>query len=179
MEPIYIENYTAQGWVARMIREISWVNPQQARAECFMSEVPRQYQYIENGPVYESVEMHPLVKLLMEKINNEFGYELNVCFLNYYADQKKALGWHADDSEPIDQSQPIAVVSFGQPREIWWKPNDYKGVIPHEWRQLLADGSLFIMPAGMQDTHKHKIPKGDREMGPRISLTYRSWRKDF
>jgi alkylated DNA repair dioxygenase AlkB len=144
-----------------------------------MSFIPRQYQYIENGPVYDSIDMHPLVTELMDRINEEFGYSLDVCFLNYYADQKKALGWHADDSEPIDQTQPIAVISFGQPREIWWKPNDFKGVIPHEWRQLLGDGSLFIMPAGMQDTHKHRIPKGDHEMGPRISLTYRAWRKDI
>jgi len=177
MKPIYTAGYTEGNMVSRLINEVNWVNAQKARGECFMSHVPRQYQYIENGPVYDSISMHPLVDELMQKVNKEFGYGLDVCFLNYYTDQTKALGWHADDSEPIDQTQPIAVISFGQPREIWWKPNEYTGVVPQEWRQLLGDGSLFVMPAGMQDTHKHRIPKGDRVMGPRISLTYRAWKK--
>lgn len=176
MKPVYIPSYTDGGKVEKLISDVSWVNPQFARAECFMSDTPRQYQYIDNGPVYASISFHPLVKEIMMKINSEFGYGLDVCFLNYYLDHTKALGWHADDSEPINQAEPIAVVSFGQAREIWWKPNDYKGVIPEDWRQLLGDGSLFVMPAGMQDTYKHRIPKGDTKMGPRISLTYRAWR---
>jgi len=126
--------------------------------------------------VFNLKNIPPVGKL---KINNDFGYDLNVCFLNYYLDQTKALGWHADDSEPIDQSNPIAVVSLGEKRELWIKPFDYKGVIPTEWRYPLNDGSLFIMPPGFQSTHKHKIPKGDRVMGSRISLTYRRWRADY
>ena len=180
MEPSYFKDYVRFNEPGvrfdRLLKEVNWVNPQQARKECFMSEVPREYQYIENGPVYKSVEFHPLIDAIMKVINAEYGFDLNVCFLNYYADQTKALGWHADDAEQIDQGQPIAVVSFGEPREIWWKPKAYKGTIPEEWRQKLADGSLFIMPAGFQNEYLHRIPKGDREMGGRISLTYRSWK---
>jgi alkylated DNA repair dioxygenase AlkB len=98
---------------------------QYARRECFMSDEPKEYQYIENGPIYESIPFHPLVKYIMNKINNEFGYKLDVCFLNFYIDKSKALGWHADDSPEIDQTQPIVVVSFGSEREIWWKPMDF------------------------------------------------------
>lgn len=178
MKPIYRENYIKSDMNIFDIlsSKVEWVNSQSARMECFMSNIPREYQYIENGPVYSSIEFHPLVETFMQFINNEYGYGLNVCFLNYYLDEKKALGWHADDSIMIDQTDPIAVISFGQPREIWWKPNDFKGNIPDEWKQELGNGSLFLMPAGMQDTHKHKIPKGDRPMGPRISLTYRKWK---
>ncbi len=38
---------------------------------------------------------------------------------------------------------------------------------------IVEPGSLFIMPPGMQHTHEHRIPKGDRAMGGRISLTFR------
>jgi hypothetical protein len=31
------------------------------------------------------------------------------------------------------------------------------------------------MLPGMQDTHYHRIPKSDREVGPRISLTFRGY----
>ncbi len=56
------------------------------------------------------------------------------------------------------------------------KLKEYKGDIPKEQRILLQDGSLFLMPAGYQDTHLHKIPKHDRECKWRISLTFRSFK---
>lgn len=174
----YISSFVEGNKIDTLINEINWVDDQFARRECFMSDTDKEYQYIENGPVYKSMNFHPLVKEIMLKINEEYGYKLDVCFLNYYTDAKKALGWHADDSHPIDQTQPIAVVSFGAEREIWWKPMDFQGNIPDDWKQKLADGSLFIMEAGMQDTHKHRIPRCDRECGPRISLTFRCWKKD-
>ena len=75
----------------------------------------------------------------------------------------------------MDHDHPIAVVSFGQAREIWWKPQKDTGPVPADQRQLLAHGSLFMMPAGMQRTHFHKIPKGGRKMEPRVSLTFRHY----
>jgi alkylated DNA repair dioxygenase AlkB len=191
ISPIYVPNYIV-GSVQRMfgvddsievpyidhlIERVPWVNEQERRRECFMSNVPREYQYIPDGPIYKSVLFESLVQTVMEKINSDYGYRMNVCFLNYYQDQTKALGWHADDAKEIDQSQPICVVTFGQAREIWWRKKGEKGDVPAEQRKLLEDGSLFIMPAGMQDTHFHRIPKGDRAMGPRVSLTYRCWKE--
>jgi alkylated DNA repair dioxygenase AlkB len=101
--------------------------------------------------------------------------EYNVCFLNRYDDAHKQLGWHSDDSPGMLHEHPIAVVSFGEPRDIWWRPKDFKGVIPEEWRQRLGNGSVFVMPPGFQLTHQHRIPKGDREMGCRVSLTFRRY----
>jgi len=71
----------------------------------------------------------------------------------------------------------IHVVSFGVEREIWWKEKEFKGLVPQENRQLLKSGSIFIMPAGFQANHFHKIPKADREVGPRVSLTFRNYKK--
>lgn len=68
------------------------------------------------------------------------------------------------------------VLSFGQKREIWWKPKGQKGEVPLDQRQLLENGSCFITPAGFQDNYFHRIPKGNRTMAPRILLTYRCWK---
>jgi alkylated DNA repair dioxygenase AlkB len=95
--------------------------------------------------------------------------------LNYYENEKNALGWHKDDSHPIDHSQPIAVVSFGAERQIWVKHESYKGEIPDNDRYTLGNGSLFIMPAGYQTEYMHKIPKHDRPCGARVSLTFRRY----
>jgi len=46
-------------------------------------------------------------------------------------------------------------------------------------RIFLEPGSLFLMKAGMQDTHYHRIPKaGFVVTKPRISLTYRGLFKE-
>lgn len=98
------------------------------------------------------------------------------CFLNRYDHDRQALGWHSDDSDIMDHTKAVVVVSFGEPREIWWRKKGDKGVVPTENRQLLEPGSLFVMPPGFQQTHEHRIPKGDRPMQTRISLTFRAFK---
>ena len=182
---------------------VPWVEVRPTRKECFMSLTPRTYSYGNKGTgdqEYHSVEFVPEIRRLMIVLNTELGAEFNVCFLNYYEDEKNHLGWHADDFVGMREDQPIAVVSFGAEREIWVKPKKVpcwvcvehpgavcpackgsgqlinKGTIPPDQRFLLQNGSLFIMPAGYQDTHLHRIPKHDRPCGPRISLTFRSFK---
>ena len=48
-------------------------------------------------------------------------------------------------------------------------------VIPVE-RLGLGNGSAAVMARGMQRGWQHRIPKSDRQVGPRISLTYRGYR---
>ena len=97
----------------------------------------------------------------------------NVCFLNRYDDEKNALGWHSDDSPDTSDAHPISVVSFGEPREIWWRKTGTKGIVPESNRKLLEPGSLFVMPPGFQSEFEHRIPKGSRGMDTRVSLTFR------
>ena len=167
-----------------ILNEAGWISEQERRRECFMAYQPTDYQYLpmDGAPVYHSLPYHPLVAEIEKHINAEFECRMDLCFLNHYADQRQALGWHADDADIIDQSQPIVVVSLGAVRDIWTRPSiivegervSHKGEIPHEWRHSLGNGSVFVMPPGFQNTHQHRIPKGDRAMGGRISLTYRS-----
>lgn len=154
---------------------LPWETKRTARHEYFMSETKIEYSY-GNNIHYQSKPMSFFVKSIMESINKDYGIKLNACFLNKYDDQFQHLGWHADDFEGMDQGQSIAVVSFGAEREIWTKPKEHKGEIPDEWKYLLKQGSLFMMPVGFQDTHFHRIPKHSAPCGWRISLTYRSFK---
>lgn len=56
-----------------------------------------------------------------------------------------------------------------------WLQAPPNGKQPANQRLSLAEGSVFIMPPGYQDTHLHRIPKHDRPCGWRISLTFRSF----
>lgn len=190
--PIYLRNF-AEVYDIDPVDDVPWGTFTDARNECFMALKPTLYTYGSGKGVrtYESVPFQPWVLKAMNALNvvsyiesDGVGlaaravdpiYSYNVCFLNRYENEKQHLGWHADDSPGMDHDHPIAVLSFGQPREIWWRANDQKGVIPEDQKQLLESGSLFVMRPGFQRTHQHRIPKGDRTMAPRISLTFRHY----
>jgi alkylated DNA repair dioxygenase AlkB len=173
---MYLENYSNLS-ENQLRDEIAWWKRTETRMEYFMADSKLSYSYGEGRGVreYFSEPYHPIVKQLQDKLNTEFGAAYNVCFLNRYDNQKNHLGWHADDSAAVDMDHPIAVVSVGAEREIWVRENGAVGVTPMKDRYLLRSNSLFIMPAGYQATHQHRIPKCDRECGMRISLTFRRY----
>jgi alkylated DNA repair dioxygenase AlkB len=175
MIPTYIPNYCESLYTT--LEGLDWLSTGAPREEYFMSDQHMEYTYGRGRGerTYSSSEFHPVVKELMERMNVDFSSQYDICFLNYYIEQRKWLGWHADDSVEMDMNHPIAVVSFGSEREIHWKHKDYKGHLPAEQRQILGDGSLFIMPAGFQRDHLHKIPKHNQPCEGRISLTFRHY----
>lgn len=177
MNELYYRNNYSNLSLEQLQNEIAWWNRTDTRLEYFMADSKLSYSYGSGNGIreYFSEPYHSVVKELQNKLNDDFGVNYNVCFLNRYDDQKMHLGWHADDSPKVDVSHPIAVVSVGAEREIWVRPNGSTGVVPPEDRYLLRSNSLFIMPKGYQATHQHRIPKCDRACGIRISLTFRRY----
>lgn len=159
-----------------LLENLTWLEVTPARKEFFMSDKPRTYAYktFDGLRHYSSTSFAEVVERYRLFLNVP-GVNYNVCFLNRYDDDRNHLGWHADDSPEMDHDHPIAVVSFGAEREIWWKPKTHKGTVPPEWRQLLGHGSIFTMPAGFQREFLHRIPKCAHRCGPRVSLTFRRY----
>ena len=93
--------------------------------------------------------------------------------MNRYLNQRDHLGWHADDSPEMDDERPIASISLGVEREIWFKPKD--GDASTVEKVKLGNGSLCLMGAGMQKEFLHRIPKAGFLCGERISLTFRGY----
>ena len=147
------------------------------RSEYYCNDYPDPYVYGRGRGrrLYEPRPWHPAVVAIRTALETHTSVRFEVCFLNRYDDGSDHLGWHADDHEGTDHTRPIAVVSFGAAREIWWRPNGATGEAPADCRQLLSNRSLFIMPPGFQSTHQHRIPKADRVCGPRVSLTFRAF----
>lgn len=165
--------------VETLHEEVPWTRRTDTRLEAFMAHQTLTYTYGSGNGVrsYESVPFTPTVLDAMDKVNwwlsGSISAPMNVCFLNLYLDQRDHLGWHADDSPGTDHDAPIVVASFGATREIWWRAKGETGTVPLNQRQPLASGSIFVMPPGMQRTHQHRIPKADRPVGVRISMTFR------
>ena len=102
------------------------------------------------------------------------GVRLEVCFANRYLNQRDQLGWHADDSPEMDDERPIAVVSLGVEREIWFR-QQHHSLGPTVEKLKLEHGSLCLMLPGMQLSWEHRIPKASFQCGTRISLVYRGY----
>lgn len=121
---------------------------------------------------YKPKAWHPAILAIKAAVEAALNTRFEVAFLNGYENSRDHLGAHADDSPEMDDARPIAIVTLGAEREIWFMPNtDMKDIT----KVMLQHGSLCVMAAGMQDTHKHRIPKAGFECGPRISLTFRGY----
>lgn len=145
------------------------------RREYYANDVEVPYVYGKGAGVREYLPQpwHALMRDIQERLQAHCGCRFEVCFLNGYENQSDHLGWHADDSPEMDDDRPIAIVSLGVAREIWFCPqNNTKDV----QKLLLQPGSLCLMHAGMQDTHYHRIPKAGFLCGERISLTFRGYK---
>lgn len=151
--------------------EIAWEQRDAPRKECFMSTKSSPYTYGKGAGerTYHPNAFTSIVNCISGMTDHYDCGGFDLCFANYYGGPRDHLGWHADDSPYIDHTAPIAVVSVGAEREIWFRENG-SDVIE---KLVLTDGSLLIMKPGMQMTHQHRIPKHGAECGARLSLTFR------
>lgn len=175
-EPNFIANPDV--CLERLWSELAWVqHPQVPRREYYIPNVTLPYTYGSGRGVrtYAPQPTHELVEEIRSSIERVVNTTFDVCFLNGYADQSDQLGWHSDNSPEMDDDRPIAIVSFGVEREIWFCPIGNKLAIT---KLKLGDGSLCIMSKGMQDTHMHRIPKAGFKCGRRVSLTFRGFSRD-
>lgn len=163
----------------RLWAELDWVRVGSTpRSEYYCNDVEVSYTYGKGAGVreYKVQPYHPDILAIKSKLEAQTGTKFEACFLNGYGDGSDHLGWHADDSPEMDDERPIAIISLGAEREIWFRPAPRDGAVDEVTKLKLASGSLCLMKPGMQDTHHHRIPKsGVQNCGPRISLTFRGY----
>lgn len=120
--------------------------------------------------IYVQTGEPPTLKLLWDRVMNCIVSDLEFCAVNFYENERSALEWHSDDSPSIDQRRPIAILSVGASRTLWFRPTADPRL---EEPVQLECGSLLIMSAGMQNRYQHCVRKEIRPIGPRLSITFR------
>jgi alkylated DNA repair dioxygenase AlkB len=101
-------------------------------------------------------------------------HKFNSCLLNLYHDGDQGMGWHSDDEIELEQSAPIASISFGGERKFSFK---------HKFEKIgasvvLENGSVLLMHAPTQHFWQHSLTKTKRSVLPRINLTFRAIRQE-
>ena len=165
----------ADYWCQALRTDLAWTrHGTTPRMEYYHSVLGLPYSYgvKEFARTYESQPTTPALECLWDIAEQEAGCPFDVCFLNRYLDQSDHLGWHSDNSPEMDDGRPIAIISLGVEREIWFRAIGSTDAVQ---KLKLEHGSLCLMHAGMQDTHQHRIPKAGRKCGERISLTFRGY----
>lgn len=156
--------------------DLAWVRRDSTpRLEYYCNDFNLPYTYGSGRGVRE-YQPQPYTDTIAEiraKVEEMAACSFETCFLNRYLNQKDHLGWHADDSPEMDDERPIAIVTFGVTREIWFRENGSETIE----KLPLESGSVCLMLPGMQDTHQHRIPKAGFLCGERISLTFRGYNK--
>jgi alkylated DNA repair dioxygenase AlkB len=171
----YIPDFLTNPDYFEYLKELAWVRRDNTpRMEYYINSVNVPYTYGkgEFARTYEPQPMDMTLSIIKASVEVRFNTTFEVCFLNRYLNQKDHLGWHSDNSPEMDDSRPIAIVSFGVERDIWFRPIGSSDDIT---KLKLGNGSLCLMAPGMQDTHQHRIPKASFHCGERISLTFRGY----
>jgi alkylated DNA repair dioxygenase AlkB len=139
---------------------------------CHDLNLPYTYGAGRGERTYDPQPYHPALLAAKHKLEDFTNVPFEVLFLNCYDGPRDHLGNHRDYS---DSTRPIAIISLGAERDIWFTPqSDVKD--PSKRHVLkLQHGSLCLMLPGMQEEWFHRIPKASFECGPRISGTWRGY----
>lgn len=107
-----------------LLEELAWVRiGLTPRSEYYCNDTNVPYTY-GTGQFARTYEVQPYSQAILDiraAIEIEAKANLDVCFLNHYHDSSDQLGWHADDSPEMDYARPIAIVSLGAKREIYFR----------------------------------------------------------
>lgn len=113
-----------------------------------------------------------------EKIDEDSFFD--TLLLNYYRDGNDYISAHSDNEKNLDTEYPIVCLSLGETRNLNIRKKISHGESSHKddnflKRYELAHGDIFIMFPGMQNKYTHEIPKSQKNMSPRISITARRY----
>ena len=112
----------------------------------------------------------PELQEIVSGISAALGFTPNNCLINYYPDGKSKMGYHADQTDILEDGTGIAIVSVGETRILRFKNIQH----PAELVDFpLNAGSLIYMTQAVQNEWLHAIPATDTNYG-RMSLTFRS-----
>ncbi len=172
---VYEENVIPAGqaaqWHALLLDSPIWRQQRRVMYEREL-DVPRLTAHfaVEDGALPE-----PLANAL-EQVRAITGEQFNSIGLNLYRDEHDSVAMHNDRLGDLHEGHPIALISLGETRRMHIRNKKH---VPARRLDLdLAAGSLLLMSWETQLHYDHGIPKQPHPLGPRISLAFRTRKRD-
>jgi alkylated DNA repair dioxygenase AlkB len=103
---------------------------------------------------------------------DELGEPFRTAGLCLYRDGRDSVAWHGDTfGRGSTHDTMVAIISVGSPRALLLRP---RGGGPTAVRHELGHGDLIVMGGSCQRTWEHAVPKTAKNVGPRISIQFRT-----
>ncbi len=166
-------------WYSQLNNHLIWERPllrvygssyKSPRLTTFLGEENISYKY--SGHTHLAKGWPDWFVPLLEMVASSCDVKFNGCLLNLYRNGMDRMGWHSDDELEIDDTKPIASLSFGATRDF---------LLKHRYENLreslpLKSGDLLIMYPPCQNDWQHSVPIRKRVVESRINLTFRCYR---
>lgn len=130
-------------------------------------------RYTYSGLTLDPVAWTPMLAAIRASVESRSGHTFNSVLLNYYRDERDAMGLHADNEPELGPQPVIASVSLGAVRTLVFQPRKDRVANASAYRLPLASGSLLLMAGDTQRNWKHGVDRERSPCGPRINLTFR------
>lgn len=133
--------------------------------------------YTYSGMTLEPKPLTKLLQRLQDKVEEATGQTYNSVLLNrYVAGQNHGIGHHSDNEKELGREPTIAMLTFGEGRELEFKPARWTQERHPEAKLTKVEtpaGSLLVMRGRTQKNWLHGLPKR-RGQKDRITLTFRT-----
>ena len=130
-------------------------------------------RYTYSGLTLDPAPWTPLLARIRSCVEGVSGHGFNSVLLNFYRDERDAMGMHSDGEPELGAQPVIASVSFGAVRTLVFQPRKDKLPNAGSFRLALASGSLLLMGGDTQRNWKHGVERERAACGPRVNLTFR------
>lgn len=112
----------------------------------------------------------------LARIRGKTGEHFDSIGLNLYRNEHDSVAMHNDRLGDLMEGQPIALLSLGATRRMHIR--NKKHVATRRLDLDLAPGSLLLMSWDTQRHYDHGIPKQNHAIGPRISIAFRTRKRE-
>jgi alkylated DNA repair dioxygenase AlkB len=111
----------------------------------------------------------------MEHVSRHTGEDFDSIGLNLYRDEHDSVAMHNDRLADLVEGRPIALLSLGTTRRMMIRS---KAMPRRRFDLDLHPGSLLLMDWQSQHHYDHGIPKQTQPVAPRISVAFRTRKRD-
>lgn len=119
----------------------------------------------------------PVLEFIRSRLTEATGYTFNFVLVNRYNDGRDHMGEHRDDEKEMEETSPIASVSFGACRDFFFRHMASRGKSAtcriEPIKVQLEHGSLLMMNYPTNVYWYHSLPVRKTVKTSRINLTFR------
>jgi len=140
----------------------------QNRSIGFFSDTSMGYRY--SGQIARSQPLSPVLKELLDFINEKFSADFNGILINKYLSGEETIGKHSDDEKALDPNTGVVCCSFGAVRKFRIREKESGKIVcdvPTE------NNKIIQMRGDFQKEFTHEIPAEKKIKEPRFSFTFR------